>query len=75
MQPTASSAEALATRRGVLLAHDSRPFHCVRGHAHRWGLTERTFSLVIDAAVIDHGHWTEDRCKRCVDKRAVGFAA
>jgi hypothetical protein len=59
----------------VLLAHDARPFHCVHGDAHRWGFVDRTFSLVIEEQFIDHGHWTEERCKPCVDRRAVGFAA
>ena len=57
------------TWRSFSLLHDGRPFHCIRGMAHRWGLTDRPFAVVIGGVHIDHGHWAEERCKRCVDRR------
>jgi hypothetical protein len=32
-------------------------------------------ALAIDAEFTDHGQWTEERCKRCLQRRAAGLIA
>ena len=67
-----SSAPGRAMGRGFKLVDvGPEPFHCVRGDAHRWGLINRVFAVVIDGHLVDEGQWLEERCKRCGSRRPL----